>query len=151
MPYDSNANYIEENNLIKVARVFVVIISFALFFISLFYKCFCSAQYCRSSMESLLLGWLVMLDGGAGLSWLANPLLFVTWVLILNNRKYTLVFSIGAMLMNLSFLGFGDIIDNEGGMHSQIIKISAGYWLWFASCLTAFIGSLVLKIIKSKY
>ena len=150
MPYDPNANYREEKPLLKTLRVGVVISSFVIFFISCFSKCFCTATFCADSFQALLSGWLVVMSG-AGVAWLANPLLLITWILLLRNNKFALLLSIFATLLSLSFLGIDEVPINEAGGIEKIIKIEIGYWLWLFSCLITFIGSISLKILKFKY
>jgi len=88
---------------------------------------------------------------GAGVAWLANPLLLITWILLLRNNKFALLLSIFATLLSLSFLGIDEVPINEAGGIEKIIKIEIGYWLWLFSCLITFIGSISLKILKFKY
>lgn len=107
-------------------------------------------QGCRTSIDALLLGWLTMLTGGASLSWLANPLLFISWILLMKNKKYNLLFSFLASIMCLSFLMFTSIIDNEAGTINPIIKIGIGYWLWVCSCTITFSGGLLIRFIQTK-
>ena len=92
---------------------------------------------------SFLLGWLDIF--GPGISWLANPLLIISWfVLIYKNPKISLYLSFIAVVFSLSFLLFKDIIENEGGGKSEIIAYGNGYWLWLSSCFLNFFGNLII-------
>ncbi|UOK41596.1 MULTISPECIES: hypothetical protein [Flavobacterium] len=96
---------------------------------------------------AFLLGWMNLF--GAGISWLANPFLLISWgTLLFGNTKKTLIFSGLALLFSLSFLLFGDIIANEGGGHKQITTYAIGYYLWTSSCGINFIGNLILYFNK---
>jgi hypothetical protein len=91
-----------------------------------------------------------MLADTASLTWLANPLLIVTWILIFKNKKSAWVFGLFATLISLSFLKFNVIIEDEAGHSDPITKIGLGYWFWLFSCITAFIGSLTIRILRVK-
>jgi hypothetical protein len=91
-----------------------------------------------------------MLADEASLTWLANPLLLISWILIYKGRKISWLFGLLAVLVSGSFLKAGVIIENEAGHVNPIIRIGPGYWLWLSSCLLTFIGSLALRIIRKQ-
>ncbi|MBC7587536.1 MAG: hypothetical protein H7178_04175 [Chitinophagaceae bacterium] len=117
MAYDPNDNYIEETQLIKRIRVVTLITSFVLFGISLFNKCYCTDGLCRTSIEALLLGWF------ASITWLANPFLIITWVLISKNRKFALWAGLLTTLISFSFLKVDRILENEAGQDALLQKL----------------------------
>ena len=96
----------------------------------------------------LLFGWLGTLTTGAGISWLANPLLIISWITFYKKKKIALPLSIGAMVMAASFLFFKSIITDEAGNEHAIIGYCAGYWLWLSSCIVCFTGALIYATMK---
>ena len=83
---------------------------------------------------------------GPGISWFANPLLIVSWVLLLNNKiNFSLISSFIAVLFCLSFLLFDKIALDEAVNYGEILGYGNGYWLWLASCFTVFIGSILIN------
>lgn len=95
-----------------------------------------------------LFGWLGTLSTGAGISWLANPLLIIAWITFYKEKKIALPLSLGAVVMAASFLFFKTIITDEAGHEHAIISYCAGYWLWLSSCIVCFAGVLIHSIMK---
>jgi hypothetical protein len=108
-----------------------LIIGIGLFIVSLFNVCFCTETNCRSSFEAFLIGGIAMLTGGAAISWMANPFLIISWILLLKNKKLAWFFSLIALLFSLSFLSFQTIIENEAGSYNIIKNIRLGYCFGF--------------------
>lgn len=123
----------------------VLSVSIGLFISSLFFDAYCTEHGCKSSLGALLLGWFGMLLGGSGLVWIANPLLFTTWMLLARNKRSSWVVSFLASVAALSFLFFHNATENEAGHFSSILKVGFGYWLWLSSCLITLIGSLAIR------
>src|SRR6185437_13586453 len=116
MPFsDDEQILVEEKSKLKTA---VLIVGIGLFAISLFNICFCTENGCRTSMEALLIGWLAMLTGGAAVTWLANPFLITTWILLTKNKKSAWIFGLTASIISISFLKFQVIIENEAGHYN---------------------------------
>lgn len=136
------------NNLqLKVLKISIITLSFSLFFASLTQNAFFVGENEESvgsfGLIAFLLGWLNLF--GAGISWLANPLLSLSWAtLMFGNLKKALIFSALALLFSLSFMLFGDIIANEGGGHKPITDYDIGYYLWLSSCGINFLGIFAL-------
>ena len=148
MPFsDDEQILVEEKSKLKPA---VLIVGILLFAFSLFNTSFCTDNGCRTSMEAFLIGWLAMLTGGAAITWLANPFLIITWILLAKNNKSAWLFGLTASVISISFLKFQVVIENETGHYNLITKIGLGYWLWVSSCLTTFIGCLTMRILKYK-
>ena len=129
----------------KLKRV-ILLISVILLLTSLTQKCYCTTANCGDSIMVFLLGWFAVFKGGAGISWLANPLLLSSWLVLKTNLKLALVLSLLATMFSLFFLVFDSILANETGQYQQIISREAGYWLWLLSCASMFAGSLVLFV-----
>lgn len=129
----------------KLKKIFLII-SVALFIFSLTQKCYCTTTQCGDSIMVFLLGWSALISGGAGIAWLANPLLILAWIMLNKNLKFAMVLSVFAMLLSLSFLLFDSIVDNEGGGAHQITSYKAGYWLWVASNITMLIATFTLML-----
>jgi hypothetical protein len=147
MPFTNDEELIEEKSKSKTV---VLIAGVGLFVFSLFNVCFCTDNGCRTSIEVFLIGWLGMLTGGAAITWLANPILIISWILLAKNKKAAWLFSLFASIISISFLKFKVVIENEAGHNNPIIKVGLGYWLWLSSCVTTFIGSLTARILKYK-
>ncbi len=101
----------------------------------------------------LLLGWILVFGGV--IAWLANPLLFLGWILLI--RRSTAPLSAGvtavAALVAASFLLHHEIVTSEGGDKSSITGYGNGYFLWIASIFTAFVGGIIpagCLLLKSK-
>ena len=118
----------------KLKNIFLSI-SILLFIFSLTQKCYCTTSVCSDSIMVFILGWAALLKGGAGISWIANPLLLAAWIKLKKNLKASMFLSMFGVLMSLSFLLFDSIIDNENGQNKEIISYQAGYWLWVSSAV----------------
>jgi hypothetical protein len=121
-------------------------VSLVLFLTSLTQKCYCTTSSCGDSIMVLFLGWFSALTGGAGITWLANPLLVAAWLSLKKRLKISMFLSVLATLVALMFMLFTSITDNEGGISHQIIAYKPGYWLWVASCSTMLAGTFVLQL-----
>lgn len=127
-------------------KKYIIITSISLFIISLTQKCYCTTSECGDSIMAFLLGWAALLSGGAGISWLANPLLFASWIILKKNLKLAMFLSVAALLLSLSFLMFDTVIANEAGQKHQIIAYKMGYWLWMGSNMVMLLGTFVLML-----
>jgi len=130
----------------KKLKKYIFIASISLFIISLTQKCYCTTSECGDSIMAFLLGWAALLSGGAGISWLANPLLFASWIILKKNLKLAMFLSVAALLLSLSFLMFDTVIANEAGQKHQIIAYKMGYWLWMGSNMVMLLGTFVLML-----
>lgn len=123
--------------------------SLVLFLVSLTQKTFCTHNGCSDALGNLFFGFIVLFDGG-GISWLANPLLIVSWVGLSINSRYTLLTSVAAFLLSLSFLFVRQILVNEGGAHSTIIEYKLGYWLWVSSTAIMVLAGVLIMFNQKK-
>mgnify|MGYP001599587821 CR=1 FL=1 len=92
-------------------------------------------------------GWAGLLYGGAVLTWLANPLLFTSWLLTRKKIRLSILLSLISSSISLSFLFFETIRGSEIEKYTKIISYELGYWLWLASSATMFIGNMLRLII----
>jgi hypothetical protein len=128
------------SNMVK--RYLIPTISIVIFITSLTQNDFCTTRSCGDSIASFISGFIGVFMGGATISWLANPLLFVSWGCFLSRSiKTSLIISLLALLLSLSFLTFKEVMVDEAGHMGQIISYQAGYWLWVLSALTMVIGN----------
>ncbi len=100
------------------------------------------------SLFAFLFGFFVVM--GTGISWLANPLLISSWLLVYKNTRYSQYLSIFAVLLSLSFLLLTKVVTNEGGYPNTISSYGAGYWLWFSSCIVNCIGIFIIRKLEEK-
>ncbi len=121
-----------------------IAISVATFLVALTQKCYCTAHGCSDSGEALLMGAIGFLYGGAAFSWLANPLLLVSWFSVKTKPKVSLICSLLAVLFSISFLFFKTIIADEGGNYTAITGYGMGYGLWVFSSLVMLLANIVL-------
>jgi len=129
----------------KLSKI-IIIISSVLFLASLTQKCYCTTSQCGDSIMAFLLGWFALLTGGAGISWIANPLLFASWLTLKKNTKLSMFLSVAATLFALSFLLFDSIVANEAGQNQRIISYKAGYWIWVLSCAFTLAGTFIIRL-----
>jgi hypothetical protein len=146
MPFATDDPIFEEES--SKLTMPVLILSIALFALSLCNFCFCTQNGCRTSIEAFLIGWLAMLADGAATAWLANPLLIIAWILLARNKKAAWILALVALLLCLSFLKFHVIIEDEAGHSNPILKVRVGYWLWLSSAAFTFLGSLIIRILR---
>jgi cellulose synthase/poly-beta-1,6-N-acetylglucosamine synthase-like glycosyltransferase len=95
-----------------------------------------------SAILALLLGWV------CPLIWIANPILFSSWISFKKQPKNAIIGSFLSSLISLSFLGYKEIMINEAGHTDKIVSLSYGYWLWLFSSIVLFIGGLVSLSVK---
>jgi hypothetical protein len=128
----------------KKLRKTIMLGSIFLFLVSLTQKCYCTKAECSDSIMVFLLGWVALLSGGIGLTWLAHPLLFASRLALNKKPKASMFLSVFTALLSLSFLLFDSVLDNESNQKHPIISCQPGYWLWMASALCMLLGTFVL-------
>lgn len=144
MPFSNDEEIVLEDR--SRFPLYIFGFGFGLNIISLFNLCFCPEGGCRSSIEALLIGWMAMFNGGAAITWLANPLLVTAWILLLKSNRSAWFFSLISAVLSALFFEFPGIVENEAGYYSVIKSIEPGYWLWLSSSAATFIGSLMFKL-----
>ncbi len=144
MPFTDEEQILEMPNS-KMKNLFLFI-AIGLFFLSLFFDCYCTYNGCTSSLIAFLLGWLGIFSNIAAISWFANIFLFITWLMLIKNNKQSWILSLITCLLMLSFIFCDEIIVNEAGGLAKILKIKNGYWLWLSSSFASYISSMIINI-----
>lgn len=116
-------------------------ISIALFVASLTQTAVNMGSDYMLSIACILLGWAEVFEGG--IAWLANPLLFISWLfLLIKQPKISFPLSLITFILSLSYLSVSTITVNEVGGKAAITSYGLGYYLWLASSISQFIGNL---------
>jgi hypothetical protein len=118
-----------------------MLISIACYGISLTQDAFCTKSSCVLAGGTLLTGWAGLYMGGVMLTWLANPLIIVAWLIVRQHSKISLVCSAIATVLMLSFLCYKQIYNHQDEWTSDIIRYDLGYFLWLASGLSMILAS----------
>ncbi len=137
-------------------KLFYLVASIIFFLISLpldgFYSDSIPAQNTAPGYALLLSGWAGVLNGM--FTWLANPVLLITWFLIpLNVTRRTKVgFALVGVLFSLSFLLHSEIWWWLAGSstHITITGYGKGYWFWVISTVNALLACLFEDDIKQQ-
>ena len=76
----------------------------------------------------LLFGWLGLAVDSSSRAWVANPLLFIAWVLLaLHKPRVAAGFALFALLFGLSFVVVRAVPLDESGIRRPITRIGIGY------------------------
>ncbi|AZA79021.1 hypothetical protein EG347_16630 [Chryseobacterium sp. G0186] len=127
----------------------ILLVSLILFIISLPFPAVYTKDHDMSGLGCLLFGWVEM-EGG-GISWMANPLLFIAaFFLLLKKAKISAVISFIAFGLTFCYLSVGEITVNEAGHKYPITGYGPAYFLWIASCFSLLIGNIALLISAKK-
>jgi hypothetical protein len=102
----------------------------------------------HSGFEVLLTGWM-----GAGNSqdaaWFANPLLWASWIFLGTQSKIpSMVCSVAALLLGISFDFQDSIIGASGGNKEIIGSRGWGYFIWLTSMVIPFIVAIIMRKIE---
>ncbi len=112
---------------------YAIIASMVVFALSLTQKAYCTTSVCSDSIILLVMGWASIFYGAVFFCWLANPLLFISWVMVKRKPKLTLFTSSASFLFAFFFLLVDRVVVNENNGSEFIVARKAGYWLWLAS------------------
>jgi len=127
---------------------YALLLSIALFLLSLTQNCYCTASgECDSGFSLPFFGWAGMYFGGTMFIWLANPVLFLAWQTIRRPNHASLILSMLAAFAALSFLFFKSIFEIDAEI-SAITHFMAGYWLWLASSWVM-VAANVIALVKT--
>lgn len=127
-------------------------LSMLLYILSL---CFSGYSTPNSNEDNLgyllvLIGWSEVFSEGAGYVWLANPLLWYSWITRRNTYR-SLLFGSLSMILASTFMFSNKIMPMETcgswlePMHCSpvfIISKNSGYYLWFFSSIVITAGNL---------
>ena len=101
-------------------------------------------------MMDLCLGWLgAIFYRGVYVAWYANLFIIIALILKKKTPIISLLLSLVAIIIGLTFLNGGEVLLNEAGHTGYITKIQFGYWLWIGGMFMHLIY-LTLKITKPK-
>lgn len=134
--------------LFKMPGPFVMA-SLAIFIVSLTQKALTYSDFdgqgAYSSLSMFLMGGISVLGGGLleWLIWLANPLYFISILLLLKRKKQSIKTSILATSVAFTFLFWKNILVSENGRNAEIVALKLGYWLWLSSLVVLTIGTIV--------
>lgn len=97
------------------------------------------------SVILLLFGFLGVGSSLANSTWLANPLLFLSWYAIEKKWKICAIISaMTALAFAVSFSFATTLMFGSSPVPAQITGLGAGYWLWVASMAMALLASLLM-------
>ena len=120
------------------------IASIILYLIALSQKSYCTNNDCGelgSGLVVVLLGAFGMFASKACIAWLANPLLFLSWIMYRWKAKLSFLLNFISLAIALSFLFFNEIIIDEAGTIGKITGYALGYWIWLISILVLLVGN----------
>jgi len=116
-------------------RLGVLILSVLLFIVSLLLPAFGKLN----GLSAWVFGPFGLFYGASptNFTWLANPLLFCSWIaLAIGSSRWTLILGVTALIVGLSFMvlapRFG-LVTDESGVPRFVIGYRSGYWLWLLS------------------
>jgi hypothetical protein len=134
----------------------------------LYVACLRSAAFCLWTGDCLS-GWWVLVYGWLGLRigeepsrfiWLANPMLLVTWALVaiahLVRRQSAAIWAARCALITLlvavAFMVHPWVKNpySTGGGAERIASYGAGYWLWLASMVCAFLSAIIAETVDPR-
>ena len=136
--------------ILKWYNKIILFLSIGLFIFSLTQKCFCTNVSCGDSSAALFSGTFGFFSSPAGFTWLANPAVLFSWIYLNKKTRQSLIASIIAVALCISFLFFKRIMVDEAGNYGQIISYKSGYWLWMSSMVVMLIGNLTLHLLKKR-
>ncbi len=125
---------------------FILILSIGLVIASFTQTAYCTDNHCADAFAIYISGGLGFYLSPAGLTWLANPLLIISWATFNSKHRLSFIMSLLSSIASISFLAFNKIIDNSIGSYDRIISYKLGYWLWMAGSLVMFMGNITLYI-----
>lgn len=80
---------------------------------------------------------------GSGISWLANPAIWLAMLLFKDNTKTALKVALIALFLSTLVYFNPKMISFETGRFDNIENLKIGYWLWVISNLPIIIGILI--------
>lgn len=142
---------------LTLPRAFLYL-SLALYVVCLPFNTFCVPTGCDNwpSWATLLFGWILAGDGGANSTWLANPLLFLGWAVMLKphwrfnpGRIVGALSGYAALALTIAFYYAETVVSNEGGIAQPITGYGFGYYAWVASAAAFAVAGTLNIFVKS--
>jgi hypothetical protein len=100
--------------------------------------------------SSFLTGFVCLLFGFSYLAWYANPLFFVSIILLsLNRSRMALATSTASLILAATTFLIQKAPFNEAGHMANVVGYGLGFYLWIASMFTILLTS-VLSMIAGK-
>lgn len=134
-----------------MTRLAVLVLSVGLYGASLAAEeTFCVSGDCVGwpGMGVLLMGGLGVAASPANATWLANPLIYLAWVMVLAAQpRAGLLAAVGALGLGILFLFCDGVMVSERGSLSTITGYARGYWLWLASQAAACAGAAAAMVL----
>lgn len=94
-----------------------------------------------TALSSVLVTILLITRALAMASWLANPMIALSWGFLLGGQsRWALWSALSALVLVVSFLTLGEV---PGGLKMETVPIliyGLGYWLWMASAAVMALG-----------
>ncbi len=87
---------------------------------------------------------------GACFTWIANPLLIISWITFYKKPKISLLTSLFAALLSISFFFFKNILFDNEGNYRQIEHLFSGYYLWVCSTIIILAFNLIENYSEKK-
>jgi hypothetical protein len=125
--------------------ILLVTPSILLFILCLPLDAYCSNGECGQPWIILLVGWGGIFGSVTNALWLCNLFMLLTWMNIFKNQKNKSLIFGSLSLLSVIFLFYSSHIHDASGMMREVTRIELGYYLWLASAVAAFIGSLFVR------
>lgn len=106
----------------------------------------------KSGEEGALPGFVCLFFGPIyHLGWYANPLLFLSWLLLLVKRSsvFAIMSSVISLLLALTTFYIEEFPANEAGSMTRVTGYGPGFYLWLASIVLTLIAAFLSAIKQS--
>lgn len=125
-------------------RAMGVGLAVTLFVISLGFNTLISSE----GDPSFLVGLICLLFGFGYLTWYANPLFFLSALLVVKGSRWAAGTSVLSLALALSALSIQRIPIDESGHEADVIAYGTGFFLWLASILVLLLSSLWFSFVR---
>jgi hypothetical protein len=119
-------------------RVTGAVLAFTLFVTSLGFNTFILSE----GDPGFLFGLICLLFGFGYLQWYANPLFFLSLLLVVIGSRLAMVTSALSLILALSVFSIQRVPYSEAGDKADVIGYGPGFFLWLASILVLMLTSL---------
>jgi len=140
----------------KNIKIITIVLSLLLFGISLtqnaIVKNYNDEISSVSSLEFFFMGSTAFIGGGLleQIIWLANPLSLFAIIYLLKDNRKTIILSLIASVLAISFSFWSEILGAESGSMAKIVSLELGYYLWLSSILILTTGVLMYYKVSLK-